>query len=215
MDSNYKVTRFVTGPIETNSYVLSLVDQGEQNPAPCLVIDPSSGCSDIIQFVEASRLVPQAICCTHGHFDHIMGVEEIVARFPACEVWLHQAEQPLVENPALNGSFLIGENFSLKRQLHFYTEGECRIGGFLLTIFHIPGHSPGGCALCVEKHCFSGDSLFAGSIGRYDLPLSDGTVLVAGIQKTIMTLADNTIVYPGHGGRTTVGRERRQNPYLL
>jgi glyoxylase-like metal-dependent hydrolase (beta-lactamase superfamily II) len=89
-----------------------------------------------------------------------------------------------------------------------------KIGGFDLTVFHIPGHTPGGCALLFENNCFSGDVLFAGSIGRSDLPGGNGPALIAGIKKKLFPLPDATIVYPGHGGKTTIAREKRSNPYL-
>ncbi len=88
------------------------------------------------------------------------------------------------------------------------------IGSFSLDVLHVPGHTPGGCVLLFGEHCLCGDVLFAGSIGRSDLPGGDGDQLVAGIQQKLMVLPDNTIVYPGHGGRTTIGRERRNNPFL-
>jgi hydroxyacylglutathione hydrolase len=201
------IERFVTGLLETNTYVVS-------HDSACLVIDPSGGCGAVSGFIKEQGFVVEAICLTHGHFDHFIGVEEIRRNHQSPAVWAHPAEEPLLTNSDYNGSFMIGKQVVLPCAFIPLVEGENAIGSFKPIVLHLPGHSPGGVAFVFGKHCLSGDSLFAGSIGRYDFPLCDGEALMEGIQTKLFALPDDTIVYPGHGNRTTIGREKRSNPYF-
>jgi glyoxylase-like metal-dependent hydrolase (beta-lactamase superfamily II) len=131
---------------------------------------------------------------------------------------VHPEEKTLIASPEYNGSFMIGMTFSYKGKTSDLNEGPITIGAFSFEVLHIPGHSPGGAAFVFrdgsETACIGGDSLFAGSIGRYDFPGSDGGQLITAIKTKLLSLPDDTVVYPGHGGRTTIGRERRMNPFL-
>jgi hydroxyacylglutathione hydrolase len=208
----FTITKFVTGPLETNTYVVS------QNKEPVLVIDPSSGCEELISFLKSKKLSVESILLTHGHFDHLLGISEIQAIAPAARVWIHPEEKILLTNAEINGSFMIGMAFSYKGKTDDLVEGPCTIGAYSFDMLFVPGHSPGGCAFVFrdggETACISGDTLFAGSVGRSDFPGSDGDLLLGGIKTKLMSLPDDTVVYPGHGGRTTIGRERRLNPFL-
>lgn len=202
------VKRFVTGPIETNTYVLS------NDSGACIIIDPSSGCGKVLGYIKDNSLSPEAICLTHCHFDHFMGIKEVVRYYLDIEVWAHPDEKPMLENPEYNGSYMLGAMLTYKGPLKELHEGEVQVGSFTLTVLSVPGHSPGGCAFVIDKHCFSGDTLFAGSIGRFDFPGCDGTLLLKNIKEKLFTLPDETIVHSGHGGRTTIGREKRYNPFF-
>jgi hydroxyacylglutathione hydrolase len=204
------VTRFVTGPIETNTYVVA-----DDATKTCLIVDPSTGCEEVLRKIELDGLKAEAILLTHAHFDHIMGIPEIQERVGAIPIYIHPSEAGFLSNAQLNGSTLLGEDFTFRGGVRKLSEGKIHIGSFTLDVLHIPGHTPGGCAFVFETHCLCGDALFAGSIGRSDLPGGDGDLLIASIQNKLMALADNTIAYPGHGGRTTIGRERRSNPFLV
>jgi hydroxyacylglutathione hydrolase len=204
---NVSIERFITGPLETNTYVVS-------SGSACLIVDPSSGCGKVAAFIDEHGLKPEAICLTHGHFDHIMGIAEIKSRFGNLGVWAHPDEKILLTNPEYNGSFMIGANIALSEEILPLSEGEMTIGSFTPTVLHIPGHSPGGVAYVFGKHCLCGDSLFAGSIGRTDFPGCDPEALVSTIRAKLFSLPDDTIVYPGHMNRTTIGREKRSNPFL-
>jgi hydroxyacylglutathione hydrolase len=203
-----EVAKFVTGPIETNTYVV--VNEQKR----CLIIDPSKDCARVGSYLTDNNITPAAIVLTHGHFDHILGVPELLKAYPTLEVWMHPGEKELVENPGYNGAFLIGSDFSFAQSFHQLHEGVMSIAGFDCTVFHIPGHTPGGCAIIIDGKCFSGDALFAGSVGRSDFAFGDHEALIKNIREKLMTLPDTTPVYPGHGGRTTIAREKRHNPFL-
>lgn len=202
------IERFPTGPLETNTYVVS-----DRRDA-CLVVDPSSGCGGVLARIAKEGLRVEAICLTHGHFDHLLGIEEITDRYPEAGVWVHPDERPLLRNPDYNGAVMIGSDFAYTEPTNDLHEGTMTIGAFTFTVLHVPGHSPGGCALVFDGDCLSGDALFAGSIGRTDFPGCDGGLLVQGIREKLFALPDDTVVWPGHGGRTTIGREKRLNPFV-
>ena len=202
------VERFVTGPIETNTYVVG----NESNE--CLIVDPSNGVAAVLQDIAAKALQPLAILITHGHFDHIGGIPEIIEAYPALKVHIHSRERVLLAKPELNMSFLAGMDFRYEGPVVEMDEGPFSIGGFSGTAMVIPGHSPAGTAFLIESVLLCGDILFAGSIGRSDFPGGNQTTLVEGIREKLFVLDDAVTVCPGHGGRTTIGRERRMNPFL-
>jgi hydroxyacylglutathione hydrolase len=209
------VHKFVTGPLETNTYVIS-------KAGSCLVVDPSSGCDKPLGLIRNEHLAVAAILLTHCHFDHILGIAEIRSIDPAAAVWAHPAEKPLLTNAEYNGSYLINKPTTYDGPITELSEGRASLGDFSFDVLHVPGHSPGGCAFVFQNtdsdadaaHCFSGDALFAGSIGRHDFPFGDGALLIKSITEKLLTLPDDTVVHPGHGGRTTIGREKRMNPFL-
>jgi len=203
-----EITQFITGPIETNSYIIANEER------KCCIIDPSGNCGKLLQFLDETSLTPGAIILTHGHFDHILGIPEVLRRFPELSLWAHPLDFEFIKQADLNGSPMIGIRFSFNGPLHELTEGEMRIGGLDCAVLHLPGHTPGGCALLFDNHCISGDSLFAGSVGRTDWEYSDAATLIQTIKEKLLRLPDSTVVHPGHLGRTTIGRERRMNPFL-
>lgn len=202
------VKKFILGPLSTNTYLIS----GNNNH--CIIIDPSSGCEKVIEEIEENSLVPEAIVLTHAHFDHILGINEIKQRFTEIQVYVHSEEKVLLENPQYNGSLMIGLSFTYTDSTQDLLEGKMRIGSFDTEVIKVAGHSPAGCAIKIENYLFCGDILFAGSIGRSDLIGGDGQKLINGIKEKIMILPGNTIVCPGHGGRTTIDREKKSNPFI-
>ncbi len=203
------VKKFITGPIETNTYLLSN-DKNE-----CIIFDPSIGCERIFNFIEEKSFSLNGICFTHGHFDHIIGINEVLLKFPDTKIWAHRNTKLFIQNPDLNGSNMIGMNFSYNGPINDIKEGQIKINNFEFTLLHIPGHSPGCSAFIIGKYCFCGDTLFAGGIGRTDLHGSDGPALLKNIKEKLLVLPNKTIVCPGHGGRTTIGRERQTNPFFI
>lgn len=203
-----KIEKLIIGPVETNAYVVV----NEQKRV--LIIDPSSGCEELLLLISEKQYIPEAIVLTHGHFDHVMGIPEMVDKFPDLPVYIHPNEKVMLTHPEMNGSPLIGMNWTYNGAVNDLKEGSVTIGSFDMQVIAVPGHSIYGCALLFDRHCVCGDILFAGSVGRSDLPGGNGPLLIKGIREKLLPLPEDTIVYPGHGGRTTIGREKRSNPYL-
>ncbi|MFP4240694.1 MAG: MBL fold metallo-hydrolase [Chitinispirillaceae bacterium] len=200
--------KFITGPLDVNTYVV-MNEQGR-----CLIIDPSGNCGDVLDYIRKKDLVPAAIVLTHGHFDHILGIPEITFEYPDLSVYIHTGDRNMLSDPVLNGSVLMGESFTYSGMIFDLTEGERTLDSFSVKVLHIPGHSAGGCALLLDNVCFCGDNVFAGSVGRTDLPGGDAEALLSNIRQKLLSLPDRTVLCPGHGGRTTVGREKQMNPFL-
>lgn len=202
------VERFINGPLETNSYLVA------DSSGDALIVDPSGDVAALLTAITEKKLIPRAVVLTHGHFDHFLGLSDCVARFPTLPVYIHPGEEGMLRDPEMNGSMLIGLQLRYQGEVADLVEGDYQFGTIRLTVLLVPGHSPAGVAILVDTVLLSGDILFANSIGRSDLPGGDGELLIAGIKQRLFTLPDETIVCPGHGGRTTIGREKRMNPYL-
>jgi hydroxyacylglutathione hydrolase len=208
-DTAAVIARFVTGPLETNTYVLG----GTQGSA--LLFDPSSGCADALKHCTRHHMTVVAIVLTHGHFDHLLGIAEVQQQLGAVDVYAHPEEKTLVSHAEFNGSDMLGLSYAYKGPVRDLQEGEMIFGGITLRVLHVPGHSPGGCAFLWGDQLIAGDTLFAGSVGRADLPGGDHEQLIASIRSKLLPLPATTIVWPGHGNRTTIGREARLNPFLV
>ncbi len=198
---------------------------------PCWIIDPGlpPQAKQIAQHVKDKSLTPQAIVLTHGHMDHIAGIDEVrelLATCPAegggCEtipVHLAREEWPALSDPAHNLSDRVGVGVATRvRDPVDLPPGETlELDGTSWRILDTSGHSPGGRSFyCSELGIvFVGDALFAGSVGRVDFPHSDGPTLIRNIREHLMTLPEDTRVVPGHGPETTIGREKATNPFVI
>ena len=184
------------GAYQTNTYIVA-------NDGRCAVIDPGFEPDTIFCFLQKSSLSVDAIFLTHGHFDHVGAVEALVSRF-GCPVYVHEAELSLP--PMWTGGPL--------RCTHAYGEGD-RITAADLSfrVLHTPGHTPGSVCLIAENVMFSGDTLFAGSCGRTDLPGGDWATLHRSLNR-LAQMEDALTVYPGHGESTDLAREKQYNPYM-
>jgi hydroxyacylglutathione hydrolase len=202
------VDRYELGPLQTNCYVV----RRERGAAEAVVIDPGG---DITQLrLELSRMGAKvaAILLTHGHWDHVLGVVDLVEASGA-PVYLSEAELPELasEGPELMG-FSPLNSFTPD---HLLAGGETlELAGLKIEVVSVPGHRPGHMAFVIESSLFSGDVLFHGSVGRADLPGGDWPTLLATLEMLARRFPPETAVYPGHGPETTLGAELRSNPFL-
>lgn len=206
------INTFTLGPWDTNCYVVSY----PPDPA-CWVVDVGFEPGELIDAIAKGGLSPRAVILTHAHLDHIGGVDELLARFPGVSVMIHEAEGDWLRDPRLNLSAFMGAGVTAHgpdRVLH--DADELTLAGRAWRVLHVPGHSPGGIGLysAGDATVISGDALFAGSIGRTDFPGSSMEVLAGSIRSRLYALPDDTAVLPGHGPPTTIGREKRSNPYV-
>ena len=200
------------GPFDTNCYVVTA-----PCTAGCWIVDPGIGPQAVIKAVQAGGLRPEAVVLTHAHLDHVAGIGEVLRAFPGTPVLGHESERDWPGDPALNLSASYGIPIAVPGATRFITEGdELALGSDRWRVLHTPGHSPGGITLVNDRAgvAIVGDTLFAGSIGRSDFPGSDERVLHGSIREKLYTLPDATEVACGHGEPTTIGREKRSNPFV-
>jgi glyoxylase-like metal-dependent hydrolase (beta-lactamase superfamily II) len=193
----------------TNSYLVE--DEGTHD---AVVIDANLEPAAMLQLIRENGANVKAIVLTHTDIDHIAGLPELVRELGPIPVAVHDSERDVVaEGKPLRREWptesqRIGNVVSLN-------EGEpFKAGSIGLEVLHTPGHSPGGVSLRLDDAVFTGDALFAGSIGRSDFRNADGRALLEGIRSRLLTLPDHVTVYSGHGPATTIGEERRSNPFL-
>jgi len=205
-----KVEQYVVGAVMTNCYFAVNEDTREM-----LVIDPGDSAKKLIGKIKEKELVPVAVLLTHGHFDHAGGAEEIAKEF-GIPVYAQEDEKETLENPSINLCGMMG----IKGVYHadkFVKDGDILdLAGFSIQVLHTPGHTKGGCCYYLEKEqaVFAGDTLFHDSVGRSDFPGGSASVLIKSIMDKLMPLPDDVKVYPGHNDITTIGWERKYNPFL-
>jgi glyoxylase-like metal-dependent hydrolase (beta-lactamase superfamily II) len=201
---------FEVGPYLSNCYIV-----GDEATQVGMIIDPGFEAETIQSGMRSSDLRIEKIVLTHGHLDHIGAVGELKSKTGA-ELLIHRKDAQMLTDPRENLSAFSGENIKAPRADRLLEDGEkISLGNLEFQILHTPGHSPGGISLLSDKIVFTGDTLFAGSIGRTDFPGSDYDTLMRSIREKLMVLPDDTTIYPGHGPKSTIGQERKFNPFVL
>lgn len=199
--------RFSLGDLATNSYVLF----DEKNGVAALFDAPAEA-DRIIAFLNEKGLSLKYIFLTHAHFDHIMALSELKETTGA-QIVIHRDEEQYLNNTELNLSYFPLP--SVKADIKVCDGDVIEFADVKIKVIHTPGHTLGGVCYLFDETLVSGDTLFYGSIGRYDFPMGDFDTEINSIKEKLMVLPDNIKVYPGHGPATTIGNERKENPYLL
>ena len=209
MTENLLVHQLSVGPLQVNCFVVAC-----QRTREAMVIDPGEEGPRILQLAESNGYKVKQIVNTHGHFDHI-GANQPVKEATGAVLMMHEADLPLLQN-ARKHAQAYGLTVSPSPDPDkFLNEGDVfSVGEQSFSIFHVPGHSPGSICLLSDGHLFVGDVLFAGSVGRTDLPGGDFDALIEGVREKLFRLPADTIVHPGHGPDTTIGREKQTNPFV-
>ncbi len=186
--------RLVVGPLMANCYLV-----GCEATKEGVIIDPGAEAERILKLLQDSGLKIAYIINTHGHLDHIGANREVREGInPHPPILIHEDDGELLDSPD-----------------RLFRDGDkLKIGQLEMKVLHTPGHTPGGISLLCDVGVFTGDTLFAGSIGRTDLPGGSHRLLLKSIRERILSLSDRTTIYPGHGDQSTIGRERAENPFL-
>ncbi len=208
------VVSIVSRPFQENTYVARLAERND-----CLVVDPGLEPQKILNHLRAENLQVAMILNTHGHGDHIGGNELMKQEFPDAPLVIGELDAPMLTNPSLNMSGVVGLRLTSPPADRLVREGDfVEAAGFRLEVRHIPGHSPGHVVFIWHEHSpvvvFGGDVLFAGGVGRWDLPGGSAKNLITGIREKLLTLPGDSRILPGHGVETTVEVERETNPYV-
>lgn len=203
-----EIKKLSLGVMGTNCYIVW--DENKNG----IIIDPGFTDSRVNTIIKEQSLNIHYILLTHGHFDHIGAVEKLKQETGA-KVLIHENDKECLTDPRRNLSFLAGLDLQGQPADAYLVNGQIlQVGTLEFKIIHTPGHSKGGICLLANKNLFSGDTLFNTSIGRTDFADSDINELLTAIREKLFILPDDTIVYPGHGENTTIGYEKKHNPYL-
>jgi glyoxylase-like metal-dependent hydrolase (beta-lactamase superfamily II) len=213
MSTNLRLHTIVSEPFAENSYVVGVADRTE-----VVVVDPGFEPEMILQYLEEERLSIQAILNTHGHVDHIAGNRVVKHAFPNAPLIIGQGDVPMLTDAYENMSAQFGLPVTSPAADRTVREGDrIEFAGLQFEVFEIPGHSPGHVVYLWRGQPYvvlGGDVIFRGSVGRTDLPGGSFELLRTGIEQKLWPLPDDTVVYPGHGPVTTIGNEKRTNPFV-
>ena len=206
-----KIEKFVLGPVGTNCHIVL-----NETSKECFLVDVAACPPELISHIRKEELSVKAVLITHGHFDHIMGLDELLKVYPV-PVYVCEKERELITNPELNSSLsMLGRRYAFDGAQYVKDMDTLEIAEMKIRVIETPGHTCGGCCyyLLEEGVLFSGDTLFRGSVGRTDLPTGSMNTLVRSVEDRLFVLPDETRVYPGHMEETTIGYEKKYNPFF-
>ena len=206
----YKIDVRVLGMVGTNCYLLCNTDTKE-----CVLIDPADNAGKISEMIEQSGCTLKGILLTHGHFDHIMAADEVRDKYNV-KVYASAEEKNTLSTPHINLGEAYGMNLSVKADI-WHNDGDVlNLAGFDIKAIHTPGHTKGSCCYYLKDEgvLFSGDTVFYGSVGRTDFPGGSTAEIVRSLHKLVDSLPEETEVFPGHDASTTIGYEKRYNPFV-
>lgn len=203
-----QIDRLILGEYATNCYILSGGQAGR-----CVLIDPADNAPQLLARLEKAGLVPEAVLLTHSHYDHLLAVPGLQARWPQLPVYCHPLDVPkdTVEYEGRRAFPTVAAFANLQP----LGDGDCLLlAGLTLTVLHTPGHTPGSVCFAADDALFSGDTLFLESIGRTDFAGGDDRQMARSLARLAALPQDDCPVYPGHDDPTTLAHERRFNPWL-
>ncbi len=203
------IKKLEVGPIMANCFIL-----GCESTKEAVVIDPGDDADRILMTLAKSELKVKYLINTHGHFDHV-GANKRMKEVTGAQLAIHPDDEPMLKELSRSAMMfgLSAEN-SPSADVLLKEGDEISFGQITLKVIHTPGHTRGGISLYTKGHLFAGDTLFSGSIGRTDLGGGDYDTLISSIKEKLLVLEPETIVYTGHGPETTIGNEKRMNPFL-
>ncbi|MBC2703876.1 MBL fold metallo-hydrolase [Desulfobacula sp.] len=203
------IKKLEVGPIMANCFIL-----GCESTKQAVVIDPGDDADRILMELAKSELKVKYLINTHGHFDHV-SANKRMKEATGAQIAIHPEDEPMLHELSQSAlMFGLSSENSPPADILLEDGDEVIFGEITLQVIHTPGHSKGGISLYTKGHLFSGDTLFSGSIGRTDLPGGDYDTLISNIREKLLIFDEDTIVYTGHGPETTIGNEKRMNPFL-
>lgn len=207
---NMKIERYALGSLGTNCYLVE-----NEKTKELVIVDPADCPDYMISYVKRIGYEPKAILLTHGHFDHVMGINGWKKEFDI-PVYIHKDEVQILKNPALNLSAMFGTSYAYEDVVCLEDEEMLELIGYTFEVIHTPGHTSGGCCYYVkdEEVLFSGDTLFCRSVGRSDFPTGSAATLVRSVKERLFCLPEQVMVYPGHNDLTCIADEKQYNPFV-